>query len=68
MNANEFDALLLKPSTKRVTPSWLKQADKGNAHCAKCKTQYLEGELNAQKHCRHCADELGEAHPFNQAV
>lgn len=64
MNTQDFDALM--NSTPAKTPAWLKQASKGNARCAHCKTQYLKGELNANKLCRHCADELGEAHPFNQ--
>lgn len=65
MNTIDLDNLTLT-STKRSTPSWLKQASKGNGRCAKCKVEYLKGELNDKKHCRHCADELGEAHPFNR--
>lgn len=62
----EFDALQKQLTTKKVTPSWLKKANKGNGHCKVCKTQYMKGELNAQGHCHHCADELGETHPINR--
>lgn len=64
MTTIDFESLTLT-SVKKSTPSWLKQANKGNGRCTKCKVEYLKGELNDKKHCRHCADELHEAHLFN---
>lgn len=61
----DLDTLLLKPAQKAQKPAWLKQARQNVGFCASCHTQYGKAELNAQKHCRHCADELGEAHPLN---
>ncbi len=33
-------------------------------HCSRCKTLYEPAALNAQGHCRRCAEELDEQHPF----
>lgn len=53
---------------KQTTPAWLRKAQRGarklEGRCTCCKTQYLKAELNANGHCSHCADELGESHPF----
>ena len=32
--------------------------------CKYCGVEYERWELNRRGHCHHCADELGERHPF----
>jgi hypothetical protein len=66
MNSTEFDALMKDLNMPKTKPSWMKKSPARNAYCAHCHSQYAKSELNADKHCRHCADELGEAHPINR--
>lgn len=67
MTDAQFDALMTTLNTPKTTPAWLRKATKGMGSCAQCHSQYAKAELNAQKHCRHCADELMEAHPLIQS-